>query len=479
MAEREIPLRLHIAASLAVVAPAAVGLGLYLLLRDIGWAAAWIAGLAALLVAAVVARLYLRDFSRFGSFVDALANDLEPAEPRFSVAPAADALSRAAITLTAGWRRNQAAIEGLEASARAIIDGLPDPLVAIDRQRRLTRANRAATLLLGEVPLGRDLSACLRQPSLLDATDAVLAAETIDEGAESVDLQFPGPPVQDFVGHVRRLPVAAVDGSLVLIVLHDVTTQRAAERTRADFVANASHELKTPLATLLGFIETLRGPARDDAAAQVRFLGIMAEQAERMRRLVGDLLALSQIEQREHSRPRGAVKLSGVLRELRDMLDLRARERRVQLVLELPSELRPVEGDRDEIMTVFQNLMDNAVKFTRSASRVRIIATNDNALEMARVEVIDQGEGIPEGHIPRLTERFYRVDSARSRDLGGTGLGLAIVKHLVNRHRGRLSIRSVVGEGSSFTVLLPWHQATAEDSAEPLPRAARMPSAAG
>ncbi|MCA0304915.1 MAG: PAS domain-containing sensor histidine kinase, partial [Proteobacteria bacterium] len=225
-------------------------------------------------------------------------------------------------------------------------------------------------------------------------------------------------------------------------------------RMRADFVANASHELKTPIAGLAGFIETLRGPARDDVAARDRFLAIMAEQAERMRRLVDDLLMLSRIEQHEHARPEGAVDLVPVLKSVLDLLQLKARDREVALQLRLAPGLPRALGDADELTIVFQNLVDNAIKYTRPGTAVKIAAGPAGEGRVA-VAVADEGEGIAAAHLPRLTERFYRVDAARSRQLGGTGLGLAIVKHVVNRHRGRLDIQSSPGRGSTFTVLLP------------------------
>jgi two-component system phosphate regulon sensor histidine kinase PhoR len=223
---------------------------------------------------------------------------------------------------------------------------------------------------------------------------------------------------------------------------------------RADFVANASHELKTPIAGLAGFIETLRGPARDDVAARDRFLGIMAEQADRMRRLVDDLLMLSRIEQHEHARPAGEVDVEKVLRGVQDLLQLKASARKVAVELVVDPALPQAVGDYDELTIVFQNLIDNALKYAKPSTTVRI-AARPLGEDFISVAVSDEGDGIPASHLPRLTERFYRVDNARSRALGGTGLGLAIVKHVVNRHRGRLEIQSTQGKGSTFTVTLP------------------------
>jgi two-component system phosphate regulon sensor histidine kinase PhoR len=255
-----------------------------------------------------------------------------------------------------------------------------------------------------------------------------------------------------------------------VLTLHDITGAKRTEQMRADFVANASHELRTPLATLIGFIETLRGPARDDPAAQDRFLGIMQQQASRMARLVDDLLSLSRIEMNEHQPPTGRVALGPLLRGVADTLELRAAARDMHVVLTMPGsgELPPVQGEADELAQVFQNLIDNAIKYGRPGTPIEVTArvadrragpvaasTAAAAAQPAvAVSVRDHGDGIPREHLPRLTERFYRIDTARSREMGGTGLGLAIVKHIVNRHRGHLEIESEVGRGSVFTVYL-------------------------
>ncbi len=233
---------------------------------------------------------------------------------------------------------------------------------------------------------------------------------------------------------------------------------------RADFVANASHELRTPLAALLGFIETLQGPAKDDGEARQRFLGIMHEQAGRMSRVVADLLTLSRIELSEHNRPIGRADLGAILKRVAEALEIQARNKRMRVLIDTGAELPPVNGQDDELSQIFQNLMDNAIKYGREGTDVEVKATAaaelppsfpDRAARAIAVSVRDRGDGIAREHLPRLTERFFRVDTARSRKLGGTGLGLAIVKHSIARHRGALIIDSALGEGSTFTVYLP------------------------
>jgi two-component system phosphate regulon sensor histidine kinase PhoR len=243
----------------------------------------------------------------------------------------------------------------------------------------------------------------------------------------------------------------------MLLVLPDLTPLRRVEEMRVDFVANASHELRTPLAALSGFIDTLLGPARDDVAARERFLGIMKTQATRMARLIDDLLSLSRVELIEHLHPDKPVDLVAVVRQVTDGLQTLARDRGVEIVLELPPEPMIVLGDRDELTRVFENLVENALKYGASGKRVSIsLATAKGPAGMeAQVAVRDYGPGIAAEHLPRLTERFYRVDVSQSRAEGGTGLGLALVKHILNRHRGRIVIESEPGRGATFTARLP------------------------
>ncbi|HLT76700.1 MAG TPA: phosphate regulon sensor histidine kinase PhoR [Ferrovibrio sp.] len=335
-------------------------------------------------------------------------------------------------------------------TADAILNALPDPVLLLDSRRQIARANFAARKFFGNEMIGHDLAVVLRHPAVLEAADSVLHGES---GLASAELTQPAPDGRSFSLRVAALPAGQGDTAAVL-TLHDVTALRRAEEMRADFVANASHELRTPLASLVGFIETLLGPARDDEEARIRFLGIMRDQAARMSRLIQDLLSLSQIEMRAHERPSEPVALAPLLRDTAAALQPQAGARNITLQLDLDESLPAVRGARDELLQVFQNLIDNAIKYGRpdTAVEIHLRRRDQDWLEIA---VRDHGEGIPRDHLPRLTERFYRVDSARSRDLGGTGLGLAIVKHILNRHRGRLVIESEVGEGSIFSVRLP------------------------
>ncbi len=329
----------------------------------------------------------------------------------------------------------------------AIIGALPDPLVVIGPDRAVLRANAAA-----HAAFGAEMPAVLRHPGLRAAIERTLAQGT----PQSADLALSVPVPREVHATVFRLA-----GGPVAAVLSDRTLERALERMRADFVANASHELRTPLASLIGFIDTLRGPAADDPPAQARFLQIMSEQASRMNRLIDDLLSLSRIELTEHQTPTGAVAVDELLRFIAAAFEPRVVRRGITLALEVPDGLPLVSGDDDQLEQVFQNLMDNAVKYGREGGTVRVSAAL--ALPGGRwparpglvVAIADDGSGIAREHLPRLTERFYRVDKGRSRAVGGTGLGLAIVKHIVNRHRGQLAIDSREGEGATFSVWLP------------------------
>lgn len=342
---------------------------------------------------------------------------------------------------------------------RVAIDALPDPCFLVDRKGLVRFANRAASDQLGPVRTGDPLSFKLRVPVFLEAMEKALSERQSDhiQWSEKV------PTERWFEAYVSPFSDPSAPsgesryGHLICVMVRDLTEQRRLERMREDFVANASHELRTPLASLTGFIETLQGPARRDEPARERFLAIMHDQAERMRRLIDDLLSLSQIEMRAHVRPKGLVDLVAVARSAVDSLKPVAADSGMALHFDAAEAPLWVRGDHDELVQVFDNLIENAIKYGATGERVAVFAERESrpGRDLAAVSVRDWGPGIPPEHLPRLTERFYRVDTARSRQLGGTGLGLAIVKHVVNRHRGRLDIQSVPGKGSTFTVTLP------------------------
>jgi two-component system, OmpR family, phosphate regulon sensor histidine kinase PhoR len=341
----------------------------------------------------------------------------------------------------------------------AVLAGLPDPVVALDRQGDVVALNARASAVAPALRRGEPVSLGLRVPEVLDAIRRARASGT-SQRAEF----FERVPVDRWY-EAMVTPLAAAGAAappgLVLLALHDLTPLRRVEEMRADFVANASHELRTPLAALSGFIDTLQGPAREDPAARERFLAIMQVQANRMARLIDDLLSLSRIELNAHLRPDKQVDLVAIVRQVADSLQTLARDREVEVATAgPPGPAGPliVLGDRDELVRVFENLVENALKYAASGKRVDIklaLGEGPGGRKEARVTVRDHGPGIAPEHLPRLTERFYRVDVSESRAQGGTGLGLALVKHILNRHGGRLTIESTLGQGATFTAHLP------------------------
>jgi len=359
----------------------------------------------------------------------------------------------------------------------AVIAGLPDPVIALDRDGIVVAFNAGARAVAPALRVGEPAAFALRVPEVVEAVRATTTTGAVQrfEFSERVPLDrwyeahVIGlrlqvlPTVTSRPADAARETDAAENRpggrpDLVLMTIRDLTPLRRVEEMRADFVANASHELRTPLASLSGFIETLQGAARDDAAARERFLAIMKQQAFRMARLIDDLLSLSRIELNAHVRPENPVDLSAVVRQVGDAMQMLAHDRSVEIVVKAPGDPVIVPGDRDELVRVFENLVENALKYGAAGKRVEIgIArgAGDGATPEAIVSVKDFGPGISPEHLPRLTERFYRVDVAQSRAEGGTGLGLAIVKHILARHHGRLLIDSTLGEGATFTARLP------------------------
>ncbi|MBS9477270.1 ATP-binding protein [Ancylobacter radicis] len=358
----------------------------------------------------------------------------------------------------------------------ALVRALPEAALLLDPRGTVLVANARAKGMVASVRVGDPVSFAVRVPEVLEAIRAAIAdgqprriefaervpidrwlrADIVPIRSSEAKGEGRGDSRADFRTEAQR---RATDAVLVSFV--DLTQQRRIEQMRVDFIANASHELRTPLASLSGFIETLQGPARNDTHARERFLKIMGEQARRMSRLIDDLLSLSRIELNAHMRPETELDLVGIVGHVRDTLAPLGRERGVEIGLTHPAMPVKVRGDRDELFRVFENLVENALKYGGSGGRVEISVAREGG--DAIVSIRDYGPGIAPEHVPRLTERFYRVDTAHSREQGGTGLGLAIVKHIVARHRGRLGIESTPGEGSTFSVRLA---ADASDGSE-------------
>lgn len=461
MMQRPSALRQRIQATLVVAAPGVLTLMILAAADSLGWIAALASVAAVVLASAPIAAWQLRRLERLLQRIRDLAEnkaqrsseDDDEALSSQIGPPLEPAVAEADEKL----RLREAALRAKLASSEAVLSALPDPMILLDAETRLLRLNTSAEVLFGHGKQGRALVEILRHPEVVDAAERTCRGEWVG----GVEFQLPGAIERSF--QARLTPLPGDDEQAAVLSLHELTAIRRAERLRGDFVANASHELRTPLASLVGFIETLRGPARDDGAARERFLSIMEEQAQRMSRLIEDLLSLSRIELDEHTPPKDQVDLVQILRSTVSALEIQARKKQMRIRLELEG-APEVLGNEDELNQLFQNLIDNAVKYGRPKTDVRVVVepvrmpsevSGRQDLAGIKVSVIDQGEGIAREDIPRLTERFYRVDKARSRALGGTGLGLAIVKHIANRHRGRLTIESRPGRGSCFSIHLP------------------------
>lgn len=338
---------------------------------------------------------------------------------------------------------------------KAILAAVPMPVLAIDRTERIYAMNELAEEMFGGAGVGRHYVTFLRQPTILDCIEECLRLNQ-HRKVRYLTSEVTREVTYDVLAHPFQMP----DWDGVMVSFEDISDRQQAGQIRRDFVANVSHELKTPLTAVLGFIETLKGPAKDDTAARDRFLTIMEREANRMNRLVSDLLSLSRVESEERIRPDERVDVLGLVQSTIMTLMPMAKEAGITIELTGDQTSCMVRGDSDQLVQIFTNLIENAIKYGHRGNAITVRITRSER-ELAfrgpgvTIDVIDDGDGIDAEHIPRLTERFYRVDSHRSREMGGTGLGLAIVKHIVNRHRGRFRIESAKGQGSRFSVMLP------------------------
>ena len=336
------------------------------------------------------------------------------------------------------------------------LEALTDPVVLIDKRVLVRFANASARQIWPTLDVGRPLFFALRQPDLVDAIETCLRDPHL------IEIEFADHMPSERFFRLTLKPLAhglqatERDQPAFILILRDLSHEKRLEHMRVDFVANASHELRTPLASLLGFIETLQGPARDDSQARLRFLAIMRQQAQRMARLIDDLLSLSRVELNAHRLPVEPVDLDHVCRRMIETLRPLADERKVALHYQCQLEAALVPGAEDELNRVVENLIENAIKYGESGHQVDIhLGASSDPKRPVLLKVRDYGPGIAAEHLPRLTERFYRTNEAESRNKGGTGLGLALVKHILNRHRGHLQIQSDYGKGACFQVFLP------------------------
>ena len=434
---------------------AGVPVAVLIFLAAAQWADFWPA-MAGIVVSMITAGVFIlvwrRDLDLLTTMVRRVASDDTNAITQSESAVLMDTLGREIERLSRHLASRTALREQHRRADTLILERLPDPVIVLARDHSVRRTNQAVRSAFGD-----DLAAMLRNPGLRGAIERALSTLI----PQSAEITLRTPVARDLYATVVPMDPPLADGGQALVVLSDRTRERVVERMRADFVANVSHELRTPLASLIGFVETLRGPAADDPPAQQRFLEIMAEQGGRMNRLIDDLLSLSRIELTEHQPPSTPLDIAELVRRMVAGFEPRLAERRVRMAMQIDDDLPVVAGDGDQMAQVLQNLLDNGLKYGQDGGVLTVcvaLAQTGNRWPNRRgivMAVSDQGAGIPREHLPRLTERFYRVDKGRSRAVGGTGLGLAIVKHIVNRHRGQLLIESEEGKGTTVSVWLP------------------------
>ena len=445
--------------ALALIAAPSLAFGVLWFLELIATRPAVLALAGCVFAAIVIAAIWAHDVDMLSETIRQAALENAAALSAAAAAPRLAPIERATRNIERLSRTlaNRAAmVSQLLAANEAIVERLPDPLLVLGPDRSVRRANEAA-----RAAYGSDMAAVLRHPDLRAAIERGFH----QRAQQSAEFSLPVPVPREVAATVIFMDPPLADGGQAIVVLSDRSRERTLERMRADFIANASHELRTPLASLIGFIATLQGPAADDAAAQRRFLAIMAEQAERMNRLIDDLMSLSRIELTEHQPLVDRVDMAGLVDGVVAGFEPRLTAQNVTLQLDLPDHLPPVIADADQLAQVASNLIDNALKYGKQGGtlNVRLSLAEPGKRWPSRrglvLSVTDDGRGISREHLPRLTERFYRVDKARSRNNAGgpsgTGLGLAIIKHILNRHRGQLTIDSEEGEGSTFSIWLP------------------------
>lgn len=409
---------------------------------------------------------YVTDLIALTHYVEKLALDRKAKMPTLSFISNIDVLSSAVQHLHTSWEGKKKQLEEIVTESELVFNTLPDSIIMVDKKQNIIRANNAALKKQGNKIIGQKIVKTIKDPLFIKDLERIIEGKKqhLNIDVSKSDKQR---GEAHYVVSIEQFPVVSRNGIAAIIVMHDVTEAKRNEAMFADFVANASHEIRTPLTSIVGFIETLQTSAKDDPKAQEQFLGIMSEQAERMTNLVNDLLSLSKIERNADMQPTKAVNIKDIISNVEKQINWAAEEKNITIKKKGGrKKLPPVRGDSSELIQVVYNIVSNAIKYSPNESKITIeINETEQIPEHLRllrgqekaisVSVEDHGEGVDPKHIPRLTERFYRVDTARTRAEGGTGLGLAIVKHILNRHRGGIHIESTQGKGSVFTIYLP------------------------
>jgi two-component system phosphate regulon sensor histidine kinase PhoR len=441
--------------------PALVVLSLLVLLANLEISYFILGYLAVMILSGLLISPILRNLQALTFYVSDIAQDKRPTPPNLGFLNLASDLSTALVHLHRNWQDKKQQMESIITEREILVDSLPDVLIMTNSAQEIVRTNRAARHIFGQNLAGKSIKTVIPSDVLLNAVTAVIE----DMKGRDLDFRQEEPEPRDYRAIIEHFPVASAGGISVIITMSDITELKRIQKMRADFVANASHEIRTPLTSISGLIETIQGPAKDDPEAQKKFIGMMGQQAERMKNLITDLLSLSKIEMNAHVIPSGEIDIAQIIYREKDHFEWSAKNKQMEIKLDFRDDLPKVRGEENELRQVLHNLVGNAIKYGYEETPVIVQArvTSDlprdpNFIKLKRclvVTVTDQSDGIAKEHIPRLTERFYRVDSSRTRKIGGTGLGLAIVKHILARHRASLLIESVVGKGSSFHVYLP------------------------
>lgn len=418
---------------------------------------------AVILGSTFFARPYMEDLSALTNYVENLSLDKHSSPPNLSMLGSVEELSSAVQNLHNSWEEKKIRLEAALAESSILFDTIPDILMMLGQDMRIIRANTAAKVLFGNKIENIGFDNIVKEPALKELIKSVMD----NKKSESIELSITNYNVKrDFQINIERFPLYSIGGIAVVLIMHDVTAAKRTRQMLKDFVANASHEIRTPLTSIVGFIENLQD-MQEDKETRKKFLDIMTEQSERMVTLVNDLLSLSKVEMNESSVPTEKISIPPIVQTAIQRLEHLANNKEMVIIYKCNSNIPDVLGDKNELLQVFINLISNAIKYGYEKTEIiisisltdNILASDNHIFKNARtllsVSIEDKGEGIPEELLSRITERFYRVDKTRSRNIGGTGLGLSIVKHILNRHRAEMTIKSTENIGSVFTVLFP------------------------
>lgn len=464
MQKPEMSLTLLVKTVMVVSLPSLLLFSIFVILGFFNLSHFFYAYMGVLLASAIFVYPFLNNSLSLADYLDDMAQDRKTKAPYLSVFQMVGRLPDALYRFNRSWEKRKQQMENVIIEREILVDTIPDILFMLDQEFRIVRTNRAARAVFGQNLGKKHIKDIVTSEALVTAIYQV--AEDL-KGRE-IEFRIEEPMVRDFRAIIERFPVPSAGGITTVMTFTDITEIKRGEQMRADFVANASHEIRTPLTAIIGFIETMQGSAKDDPEAQQQFLKLMGDQAERMQQLVRDLLTLSKVEVDTNKPPMLRVDMARVVKREVQHFQWAAQQKNMHLRIDVEEKLPAVKGDENEIAQVVHNLVGNAIKYGTKGTDVtislRMVAqmpgtggTRD-LMRAVCLAVRDKGEGIPKEHIPRLTERFYRVDTARTRKVGGTGLGLAIVKHIVTRHKGVLTIDSVVGKGSVFSVYVPTYE---------------------